>query len=209
MTSRRSEQRTLRKTELTVESLSTRIVPAGFHHGSLIVAGMHGHFENGGGTTGKPVSPKHLDGNLLVDGGTGHGVKLNIQIFNQHSRNLNKHSNLLGSPAVLKLNPPANFVSTTTTTNQQNNQQVVWQARELTTTDPSPNPILSTDQHNSQLVTWQARDLTPDPSPNPFSSTDQQNNQLVTSPAPTTDPSPNPILSTDQHNSQLVTWLAR
>ncbi len=53
MTSRPTEKRTLRKCEPSLESLSTRIAPAGFHAGSLFVAGMGGHFDVGGGTGGK------------------------------------------------------------------------------------------------------------------------------------------------------------
>ena len=106
MTSRPTQKRTLKRCELSVESLSARIAPAGFHAGSLLVAGMGGQFEIGRGATGNHMGPKHHNGqqflirtledrgitNFRIKGekgndqnhGSGHGAQpfLNLAIAN-------------------------------------------------------------------------------------------------------------------------------
>jgi hypothetical protein len=66
MTIRPKQKRTLKKCELSVESLSARIAPAGFHAGSLLVAGMGGQFEKGTGAVGNHMGPKEHDGQQFL-----------------------------------------------------------------------------------------------------------------------------------------------
>jgi hypothetical protein len=58
MTSRQSDKRTMRKCELSLETLHARIAPAGLHAGSMFLAGVHGHFEFQNQKHGKHEAPK-------------------------------------------------------------------------------------------------------------------------------------------------------
>jgi len=108
MTSRRLEKRTLQKCELSGESLNARIAPAGFHAGSLFVAGMGAHFQNGGGPIGIYNGPHDSNGiPFLLRTLDNKGIT-NFRIKGEVGNNGHHGSNHHGQPflnlAVSKIN---------------------------------------------------------------------------------------------------------
>ena len=139
MTSRRTEKRSLRKCEVTVESLNARIAPAGFHAGSLFVAGTGGHVEIGKyhapkfkpflldrtGKTNYLIKGEGPIGGNLGSNHNGHNMQpfLNLAVskISIESTTNNDSTSVETAPGSIRLiGPPkvVNLTTTDTTTNQ-------------------------------------------------------------------------------------------
>jgi hypothetical protein len=167
MTSRQIQKRTMRKFELSLESLDARIVPAGLHAGSFAAAGMSSLVDAGNHGAGRHINTKNLHGTPFEQVNSGNQVHLNLFVVRQNSHFRHNHLKAIGTPFVVsgtnqQVTAPVQFqvkgpsFTNTTPTTQQVTAPVQYQVRGSTFNDTTP-----TNQQTSTPVQYQVRSSTP------------------------------------------------